>query len=85
MKVMLNNAEVEVPDFVINSYIQQFQGLAGRGDRGPILELRYLTENAIDIALENPDILYEMESHKNFVDAIAMREALRYHGVLYDA
>lgn len=85
MKVLYNEEEFEIPDFVVENYIQQFEGLAGRGDRTPILELRTLTEDTIDMVCEDPDILYEAEYLAEFVNAIAIREALRYHGVLYDA
>lgn len=85
MKVVCYDVEFDIPDFVIDNYIDQFKGIAGKGDRTPILELRNLTEDTLDMVAEDPDILHEKAYLADFVNAIAIREALKYHGVLYDA
>lgn len=85
MQVICNGEEFDLPDILVDKYIEDFKGLAGRGDRTPILQLRDMTEDTIDMIAIDPDILHEAGYLEEFLNAIAIREALRYHGVLYDA
>ena len=77
--------EIEIPDFVVEKFIDDFKGLPGSGQREPVLQLRASTEDIMDLVAEEPEILQEMEYLADFVRAVAVQEALRHHGLLYDA
>jgi len=85
--MMLNcyGSEIEVPDFVIDKFIKDFNGLPGSGDRESVLQLRYSIEEVIDAVAEDPEMLYDVVCLADFIQAIAMREALSHHGILHDA
>jgi hypothetical protein len=83
--VQCYDTEFEVPDFVIDKFIKDFDGLPGSGDRESVLQLRYSVEEVIEAVAEDPEILYDRSYVAEFIQAIAMREALQYHGILHDA
>ena len=85
MMVQCYDTEFEVPDFVIDKFIKDFDGLPGSGNRESVLQLRYSVEEVIEAVAEDPEILYDRSYVAEFIQAIAMREALQYHGILHDA
>lgn len=85
MLVKCYDSEFEIPDFVIEKFIKDFDGLPGSGDRESVLQLRDSVEEVMEAVAEDPEILYDKECVADFIQAIAMREALQYHGILHDA
>lgn len=85
MKIEYFDSEFDIPDFLIDKYIKDFDGLAGSGQRESVLQLRESTEDILDYIAEEPEMLHEKEYLGDFVKALAVRQALIYHGVLYDA
>jgi hypothetical protein len=78
-------SEFEIPDFLIDKYVKDFDGLPGSNQRESVIQLRQSTEDVLDYIAEEPDMLHEKEYLNDFVKALAIRQALQYHGVLYDA
>ena len=85
MMVQCYDTEFEIPDFVIDKFIRDFDSLPGSGDRESVLQLRDSVEEVIDAVAEDPEILYDKSCVADFIQAIAIREALQYHGILHDA
>ena len=83
--VQCYDSQFEVPDFVINKFIKDFDGLPGSGNRESVLQLRYSVEEVIEAVAEDPEILYDKGYVADFIQAIAIREALQHHGILHDA
>jgi hypothetical protein len=83
--VQCYDTEFEIPDFVIDKFIRDFDSLPGSGDRESVLQLRDSVEEVIDAVAEDPEILYDKSCVADFIQAIAIREALQYHGILHDA
>jgi hypothetical protein len=50
-----------------------------------VLELRESVEDILDCVSEDPEMLHEKVYLNDFIRALAIRQALQYHGVLYDA
>ena len=85
MLVQCYDTQFEIPDFVIEKFIHDFNGLPGSGNRAAILQLRSAVENVIDLVAEDPEVLYDKGYQAEFIEAIAMKQALEHHGILYDA
>lgn len=85
MKVKHFGSEFEIPDLLIEKFIKDFDGLPGSGRHDSVLELRESTEEVLDYIAEDPEALHEKEIQLDFIHALAIRQALQYHGVLYDA
>jgi len=85
MLVQCYDTKFEVPEYVIDKFIKDFDGLPGSGNREAILQLRFAIENIVDVIAEDPEILYDKTYQAEFVEAMAMKYALEHHGILYDA
>jgi hypothetical protein len=85
MMVQCYDSEFEVPDYVINKFIKDFDCLPGSGDRESVLQLRNSVEDVIEAVAEDPELLYDKSCVADFIQAIAIREALQHHGILHDA
>jgi len=85
MKVYCYNSEFDIPDFVVEKFIDDFKGLPGSGRREPVLQLRVSIEDVLDVVAEEPEILEEAEYMADFIRALAIQQALKHHGLLYDA
>lgn len=85
MLVQCYDTQFEVPEFVIDKFIKDFDGLPGSGNRESVLQLRLAIEDIIDVVAEDPEILYDKNYQQEFIEAIAMKYALEHHGILYDA
>ena len=77
--------DFDVPDIVVNKFIKDFDGLAGNGRRYSILTLRAEIWKVLDIVENNMYLLGDSEFSANFLKALAMKQALAYHGVWFDA
>jgi len=86
MKVMVNNKyNLEVPDLLIDKFVDEFEPLPGGQNYEAVCILREMIEEVFDVFAEDPDMLEEDEYKADFIKAIAMREALIEHGIFYDA
>ena len=85
MNVECYGSEIEVPDFLIEKYSKDFAGLPGKSMRESVLDLRETVSEILDYVAEDPEILRQPEFLSDFLRALAVRQALKYHGVLYDA
>jgi hypothetical protein len=85
MMVQCYGSEFEIPDQLIDKYFKDFDGLPGSGLRENICQIRDSIYEIVDIVEEDPDILHEAEYLKDFMQALAMKQALQNHGILYDA
>jgi hypothetical protein len=85
MLLKFYDAEFDIPEFVIEKFIKDFDGLAGGKNRESVLQLRYNIEEVLEAVAEDPEMLYDYECRQDFLQAIAMQHALKHHGVMYDA
>ena len=85
MMVQCYGSEFEIPDLLIDKFLKEFDGLAGSGYREGIQQLRDSIEEVVDMIGEEPELLEDKEYATDFVKALAMKEALAKHGILYDA
>jgi len=85
MLVQCYGTEFDIPDFVIEKFIKDFDGLPGSGDRQSVLQLRDSVEEVMEAVAEDPEILYDKGCVADFIQAIAIRQALQHHGILHDA
>lgn len=85
MKVQCYDSEFEIPDLLIEKFLKDFDGLPGSGQRENVNQLRNSIDDIIDIVAEEPDLLNEHEYMADFLRALAMQQALKKLGILYDA
>jgi len=85
MLVQCYDTKFEVPEYVIDKFIKDFDGLPGSGNRECVLQLRDAIENIVDVIAEDPEIMYDKTYQAEFIEAMAMKYALEHHGILYDA
>jgi hypothetical protein len=85
MLVQCYDSEFEVPEFIIEKFIKDFDGLPGSGQREAVLQLRDSIDEMIEIVVEDPEVLYDKDYHSDFIRAMAMKQALEHHGIMYDA
>jgi len=85
MKVEYFNTKFEVPDFIIEKFLKDFNGLPGSGDRDSVLQLRDAVGDIMDAIAECPEMLEEPVYLSDFVKALAMQEAMSKLGILHDA
>ena len=85
MNVECYGAEIEVPDLLIEKYIKDFDGLAGKNVRESVLDLRDSVTEVLDYIAEDPQALNEREILHDFINALAMKQALTKHGLYLDS
>ena len=85
MMVEYFGSEFDIPDILIHKFVKDFDGLAGSGQRESVMQLRESSNEILDYIAEDPEMLHEPEYLADFLRALAVRQALLYHGVLYDA
>ena len=85
MQVACYGSEFEIPDFLIDKYIKDFEGLPGSGQRESIMQLRMSIDDIFDYIAEEPEMLDEYEILSDFVKALAMQKAMGKLGLLHDA
>ena len=76
---------LEVPEHLITSYIKDFEGLPGSGQRNSVLHLRNSVYEVLDYIAEDPEALEEYEYRNDFINALAVHRALEVHGILHDS
>jgi hypothetical protein len=85
MMVQCYGSEFEIPDLLINKFFKDFDGLPGSGQRENICSLRNSVDEILDVVAEDPEMLHEPEYLSDFLRALAMKQALANHGILYDS
>lgn len=85
MMVRVFNADFEIPDLLVDKFTKDFDGLAGSGKYQEINMLRDSINSVLEVVAEDPEMLYEPELLEDFIRALAVRQALSHHGILYDA
>lgn len=85
MKVACYGSEFEIPDFLIDKYIKDFDGLPGSGQRESIMQLRMAIDDILDYIAEEPEMLDESDIRADFLKALAMQQAMGELGILHDA
>ena len=66
-------------------FVHEFECLPGGKNYESICVIRDLIENVIDMVYDDPEIIEEPDFQYDFIKAIAMQEALKRHGIYYDA
>jgi len=84
MQIVCLGTEIEIPDIMIEKYIKDFDGLPGNNHEA-VVQLREAINEIIEAVAIEPEILHKREYLSDFVKALAMRQALETHGILYDA
>jgi hypothetical protein len=85
MKVQCYNSEFEVPDILIAKFTKDFDGLPGSGMFEEVNQIRSAIYEVVDLVAEDPDILDEPDYRSDFIRALAIKQALATHGILYDS
>jgi hypothetical protein len=85
MMVNYLGEEFNIPDVLIDTFVKQFDCLPGSGDHQSVMMLRNSIEEVLDIIADDPEVLAEPDYMSDFVRALAVRQALSQHGILYDA
>ena len=85
MLVECYGSEFDIPEFLIDKFIRDFEGLPGSGQRESVIQLRSAIEDILDVVSEEPEILHEKEYLSDFVRALAMQEAMAELGILHDS
>lgn len=85
MLAKLNGAEFYIPDELVDDYANQFIPLKKWDNRGSLNELREDILDIFDVVMQDPEALYDPEFLEEFVQTLAMRQALLNIGMLYDA
>ena len=85
MNIEYSGYKIEVPDYLIEKYTKDFDGLPGSGNREAVLQLRGTMYDVIDYIAEDPEALHEVEYRNDFINALAVHRALEVHGLLHDS
>jgi hypothetical protein len=85
MMVQCYNAEFEVPDLLVDKYVKDFDCISGKSMRESVLDLRESVNEVLDYVAEDPESLHEKEILSDFINALAVRQALKTHGLLLDS
>lgn len=85
MLVECYGSEFDIPEFLIDKFVKDFEGLPGSGNRESVLQLRSAVDDILDVVADEPEILEEPDYLSDFVKALAMQEAMAELGILHDA
>ena len=85
MIAKLHGAEFHIPDELVDDYAVQFHPLKKWDNRDNLVVLREDILDIFDVVMQDPEALYEPEFLEEFVQTLAMRQALQKIGILYDA
>ena len=85
MLVECYGSEFDIPEFLIDKFVRDFEGLPGSGNRESVMQLRNAIDDILDIVADEPEILHEKEYLSDFVRALAMQQAMGELGILHDA
>ena len=81
----LNGAQFHIPDELVDEYASQFMPLKKWDNRGNLNILREDILDIFDVVMEDPEALYDPEFLEEFVQTLAMKQALQNLNILYDA
>ena len=76
---------IDIPKTLIDKYIKDFDVLPGSSDRDAVYYLRDAIQDIMTMVAMDPDMLEDPVCKKDFIKAIAMKEALIEHGIYYDS
>lgn len=85
MNVECYGSEIDVPDFLIEKYSKDFAGLPGKSMRESVLDLRESVAEVLDYVAEDPEALKDSMVLSDFINALAMKQALSQHGLYLDS
>lgn len=85
MNVECYGSQIEVPDFLIEKYSKDFAGLPGKSMRESVLDLRETVTEVLDYVAEDPEALHDKLVLSDFINALAMKQALSQHGLYLDS
>jgi hypothetical protein len=70
---------------LIERFVDEFKGLTGGKNYDAVCTIRDLIGDILDMVYDDPDIIEEPDFQTDFVRAMAMQEAMKRHGIYYDA
>ena len=85
MVVTYLDEEFDIPDVLVNTFVKQFESLPGSGQHDSVVMLRNSIEEVLYLFEQDPEVLEEQEYMDDLIRALAVRQALSHHGLLYDA
>ena len=85
MNVECYGEQIEVPDALIEKYIKDFDGLPGKSMRESVMDLRGTVWEVIDYVAEDPQSLEDKTIMSDFINALAIKQALTQHGLYLDS
>ncbi len=85
MIVQYYDSQFDIPDILVEKYAKDFECLPGSGQYESIRQLRDSVYDILDAVAIEPDLVEEKEFMSDFIQALAMKQALAKHGILYDA
>lgn len=85
MIAKLHGAEFHIPDELVDEYAVQFHPLKRWDNRDNLVVLREDILDIFDVVMQDPEALYDPEFLEEFVQTLAIRQALQNIGILYDA
>jgi hypothetical protein len=85
MRYNIENIVIEIPTLLIDKFADDFKDLAGSKNRESVYMLRDAIDDVMDLVYEDPEMLQDPVYKKDYIRAVAMREALKKHGIYYDA
>ena len=85
MNVECYGEQIEVPDTLIEKYVKDFDGLPGKSMRESVMDLRGTVWEVIDYVADDPQALEDKTTMSDFINALAMKQALTKHGLYLDS
>jgi hypothetical protein len=85
MKIQYYDSQFDIPDILIEKFAKDFECLPGSGQYESIKQLRESVYDILDAVAIEPDLVEEREYMSDFIRALAIKQALARHGILYDA
>jgi len=79
------DSKFDIPDVLIFKFEKDFECLPGSGQYDSIMQLRESIYDTLDLIAEEPELLDDHDYLLDFIQALAMRQALANNGILYDA
>ena len=85
MQVTCYGKEFDIPDVLIDKYVKDFDCLPGGKNREGVLQIREGIEYILQVVANDPEALSEWELKRDFIKALAMKQALGELGILLDS
>jgi hypothetical protein len=79
------NRLLEVPDSLIKKLTKDFDILPGGHNYAEVVVLRETIYEIMELVKLDPTMLDEAQYKEEVINALAMRQAMKNNGVLYDA